>query len=139
MLSLKVITPEQVLSNKIVDSVTVSTLLGVITVRTKHSPLISAINEGELIINSDNTKDIFAIHRGVLCVRPHKLGVSEVTILIESGEHLDDIVHDRAREAIERANKLKEELHEDDVAFAFFESEVERELNKLKTFIKYRK
>lgn len=138
MLRVKVITPEKTLFDEIVESVTVPTTTGVITVLHKHVPLVSTIKGGEMTIKKDGTGIGFSVFKGLVNVRPHKDGLTEVVVLLERSEKIDDLDEDRAKAALERAQEIaKEKIDDED--FGHFESLVEKELNRVRVAQKYKK
>jgi F0F1-type ATP synthase epsilon subunit len=78
----------------------------------------------------------YAVYKGLVNVRPHIKGISEVVVLLERGEMIGDLDHDRAEEALSRAKAMLEEK-EDDTDFGLFEGLIEKELNRVKIARKY--
>lgn len=138
MLHLKVVTPDKVITDEVVDSVSLPTTSGMITVLNKHVPLVSTIRTGEMIIKKAGSGVGYAVYKGVVNVRPHVKGITEVVVLLERGEMVDELDHDRAEEALKRARQMKEEKV-DDEDFSLFEGLVEKELNRVKIAKKYRR
>lgn len=133
---IKLITPEKILFEGDVVSVSVPTTSGVITVLPEHVPLVSSISSGELMLKREGEDMYFAIFSGVIDVRPQ----SQVTILADRSERAEDIDVKRAEEAVTRAKKvLEEKVHESDVDFARFEAMIEKELNRVKVGSKWGK
>ena len=50
MLKLRVVTPDKVIVDEIVDNLSIPTTSGVITVLDKHIPIVSVIKAGEMIV-----------------------------------------------------------------------------------------
>jgi F0F1-type ATP synthase epsilon subunit len=75
---------------------------------------------------------------GLVNVRPHRKGLTEVVVLLENSEPVEELDHARAEEALARARAMATEK-EDDVDFGLFEAVVERELNRVKVARKHRK
>jgi F-type H+-transporting ATPase subunit epsilon len=138
MLKLKVITPDKIITDEIVDSISLPTTSGVITILSKHIPLVSTIKSGEMIIRKGGAGVGYAVYKGLVNVRPHIKGITEVVVLLERGEMVDDLDHDRAEEALMRAQALRDEKV-DDADFGLFEGLVEKELNRVKIAKKYRR
>lgn len=138
MLHLKVVTPDKIISDEVVDSVSLPTTSGMITVLNKHVPLVSTIRSGEMIIRKAGSGLGYSVYKGVVNVRPHHKGITEVVVLLERGEMVDELDAERAQEALDRAKKMKEELV-DDEDFSLFEGLVEKELNRVKIATKYRR
>lgn len=138
MLKIKVVTPDKILLDEIIDSVSIPTTSGVITVLSKHVPLVSTIKAGEMVVRKAGAGIGYAVFNGLVNVRPHRKGLTEVVVLLERSEHVDDLDHARAEEALARARAMAEEK-DDDVDFGMFEALVEKELNRVKVARKYKK
>lgn len=137
MLKLKVITPDKIITDEVVDSIVLPTTSGVITVLNKHMALVSTIKAGEMVIKKGGKGVGYSVYKGLVNVRPHFKGITEVVVLLERGEMIEELDHDRAEEALKRALELKKENAEN-VDFSFFEGHVEKELNRVKIARKYR-
>jgi F-type H+-transporting ATPase subunit epsilon len=137
MLKLKVVTPDKIIVDEIVDNLSIPTTSGVITVLDKHIPIVSTIKAGEMIVRKGGTGVGYAVYKGLVNVRPHRKGLTEVVVLLERSESVEDLDHKRAEEALARARQLKEEKG-DDVDFGLFEGLIEKELNRVKIAKKYR-
>jgi F-type H+-transporting ATPase subunit epsilon len=138
MLKLQVITPDKVLVDEIIDSVSIPTTTGVISVRSKHVPIVSTIKSGEMVVHKAGTGVGYAVFKGLVNVRPHRKGLTEVVVLLERSEPVEELDHARAEEALARARAMAEEK-DDDVDFGLFEGLIEKELNRVKIAQKYRK
>lgn len=138
MLKIKVVTPDKVIVDEIVDNVSIPTTSGVITVLNKHIPLVSTIKAGEMVIRKAGAGVGYSVYKGLVNVRPHVKGLTEVVVLLERGEMVDELDHDRAEEALARAKAMLEEK-EDDVDFSLFEGLIEKELNRVKIARKYKR
>ncbi len=138
MLHLKVVTPDKIISDEVVDSVSLPTTSGTITVLNKHVPLVSTIKAGEMVIKKAGRGVGYAVFKGVVNVRPHEKGITEVVVLLERSEMIEDLDHDRAEEALKRAEAMRNEKV-DDEDFSLFEGLVEKELNRVRIAQKYRR
>jgi F-type H+-transporting ATPase subunit epsilon len=138
MLKLKVVTPDKVLVDEIIDSVSVPTTSGMITVLSKHVPLVSTIKAGEMVVRKAGTGMGYAVWKGLVNVRPHMKGITDVIVLLERSEPVEELDHARAEEALGRAKALASEK-EDDEDFALFEGLIEKELNRVRIAQKYGK
>ncbi len=138
MLKIKVVTPDKVLVDEIIDAVSIPTTSGVITVLNKHVPLVSTIKSGEMIVRKAGNGVSYAVFKGLVNVRPHRKGITEVVVLLERSEHVDELDHARAEEALARAKAMKDEK-DDDVDFSMFEGLIEKELNRVKIAVKHRR
>jgi len=137
MLKLKVITPDKIITDEVVDSISLPTTSGMITVLNKHIPLVSTIKAGEMIIKKGGKGVGYSVYKGLVNVRPHFKGITEVVVLLERGEMIEELDHDRAEEALKRAQELRDESV-DDKESRIFESHIEKELNRVKIARKYR-
>ncbi|MDQ4075241.1 MAG: ATP synthase F1 subunit epsilon [Chloroflexota bacterium] len=70
----------------------------------KHTPLLTALQPGVIVIRKDGNEELFAVGGGFADVRPNK-----VTVLARSAEYAEEIDVERAEAARERALKLLEE------------------------------
>ena len=138
MLKIKVVTPDKVLVDEIIDAVSIPTTSGMITVLNKHVPLVSTIKSGEMIVRKAGNGVSYAVFKGLVNVRPHRKGITEVVVLLERSEHVDELDHARAEEALARAKAMKDEK-DDDVDFSMFEGLIEKELNRVKIAVKHRR
>jgi F-type H+-transporting ATPase subunit epsilon len=138
MLKLKVITPDKIILDEMVDNISVPTTTGVITVLDRHIPLVSTIRLGEMVVRKEGNEIGYAVYKGLVDVRPPTKGLTEVVVLLERGESIDDLDHDRAEEALKRAKEL--DLEEGDVNdFPMFEGLIAKELNRVRIARKYKK
>jgi F-type H+-transporting ATPase subunit epsilon len=137
MLKLKVITPDKLVYDETVTSVSVPTTSGMITVLDKHSPLVSMVRSGELTIRKDESEVLYAIFSGLVTVRPHIKGLTEVIVLLEHTERVDEMDTKITEEALQRAREAAK-VTKDDHDFEHFQSLIERELSKVKIARKYK-
>lgn len=136
MLKIRVVTPDKVLVDEVIDSVSVPTTSGMITVLNKHVPLVSTIKAGEMIVRKAGTGIGYAVYKGLVNVRPHHKGLTEVVVLLERSEAIEELDHARAEEALARAKALAQESTDDD-EFALFEGLIEKELNRVRVAVKH--
>lgn len=138
MLKLKVATPDKVIVDEIVDNLSIPTTSGMITVLNKHIALVSTIKAGEMTVRKGGSGIGYSVYKGVVNVRPHRKGLTEVVVLLERGESVEELDHARAEEALARAKALKEEKEEDE-DFELFEGLIEKEMNRVRIAMKYKK
>ena len=138
MLKLKVITPDKLVYDETVTSVSVPTTTGMITVLDKHVPLVSMVRGGELTARKDGSEVIYSVFGGLVTVRPHVKGLTEVVVLLEHTERVDEIDRQTTEEALERAKKTALDK-KDDLDFEHFQSQIERELSRVKIARKYKR
>ncbi len=98
---LKVITPRKIVIDKQVNSVTVPTVDGEITVLPHHTHLFSLLIEGIVKIKKDDNEDALAIGGGYL-----ETNGETVTILVSRAYGQDEIDHDLTNKAVEQAKQI---------------------------------
>jgi len=82
MLKLKVITPDKVIMDEIVDNVSIPTTTGMITVLDRHIPIVSTIKLGEMTVRKEGDEVSYAVYKGLVNVRHQDKGTTEVVILL---------------------------------------------------------
>lgn len=125
-LTFSLITPEKITFQRTgINSVTIPTTTGEITILPGHIPLVSQIGHGELIIR-DDSEHFFALSGGFVSVAN-----DAVDILAESAIHADEIDLEQAEAARARATKLREEAVGEQ-AIAEASAALERALTQLR-------
>lgn len=130
----KIVTPDRVLLEQEVDSVTVPTETGEITILKNHIPLVSNLKPGELKFASGNDAQYFAVSGGFLEVRD----TGEVIVLADTAEFGHEIDPDRAGKARETAQQLMQENYHDEHASADALAMLEKNLARLRVAKKHR-
>src|SRR5579864_1855210 len=100
-LNLKLVTPEKIVLQEEVDSLTCPTTTGEITILPGHVPLISPLDHGALIARKGGEPEPIAVSGGFVEVRPG----NEVVILADAAEHVRDIDLEQAEAARQRAEE----------------------------------
>ena len=131
--TLIIATPEREVYRDTINSVSLPTLDGEITVLPHHVPVSTILKSGELVIRKDDESRPYAVSGGFIEVQPHQL-----IVLADTAEHMEEIDEQRAQEAVELAKKKKTEMREDHVDYALVTSKLERDLNRLKLVRKYK-
>lgn len=104
-LSLDIITQEGVVyAADDVEMVVAPGVDGVMGILPRHTPVLTALKEGELKILRDGEEEFFAVGGGFMEVRPDR-----VIVLAETAEVADEIDEARAEEARKRAEKMLKE------------------------------
>ena len=133
LFELVIATPEREVYRNQVDSVTVPTLDGEITVLAHHLPLTTVLKPGELVIRQAGKSEPYAVGGGFLEVRDNR-----VMLLADTAEHIEQLEEQRVHEAIARAQKIKEEKQSaESVEYARMAAKLERDLARLKVIRKY--
>lgn len=127
LIEFKIVTPEKVIYHDSVESVSLPTVDGEITVLPQHIPLVSAIKSGEMKIKKDGKEQYFSVIRGVVQVDGMKM-----TLLTDAAERAEEIDEKRAFEAKERAKALMEQKKVGEEGYADAVAHLERALSRLK-------
>ena len=134
-LTFKLITPEKTLFSQEVDSVIANTKDGQITVLSHHSPLISILEAGELIVQDGEKTFPMAISAGVLEISDNTL-----VILADTAEHAKEIdLEDTERRAEKMAKQLRVETRMDMTTYGLLQRRFEAEQAKAIVARKWRK
>lgn len=136
-ISLNIVTPDRTVFEKTVDSVTVTTEQGEITVLPEHIPLLATLKAGEAHVRMGKDEHFFAHSSGFIEVSAG----NNVRILAESAENADELDLATIESARDLAKSIMENKAMDEVAFADAASALERELarHRVATKNKYRK
>lgn len=134
-LQLKIVTPEKVLFESQVSQVSVSTVMGEITILPNHIPLVSQLVPGEIVVkNGKAEEDLMAVSGGFIEVLP-----DQVVILADTAERAEEIDEERAEAARKKAEEVLKTKVADAESFAMFTAKIEKELARLKVARKYKK
>ena len=129
-LQLKITTPEGIVYKQEVDSVTIPTQTGEITVLPNHIPLVSVLQPGEIIARKNGKEEYLSVSTGFI-----EISKNNVTLLADTAETVESLIEEQILKAKERAEKLlTEKRHESDVAFAEAAAVLERETSRLKVY-----
>jgi F-type H+-transporting ATPase subunit epsilon len=137
-LQLKIVTPEKLILEELVDQVTVPTTEGELTILPDHIAIIASLASGDIIARKENEDIPMAVSGGFLEVKQVD-GKTEVAILADYAEHVTDITEDVIIKAQVRANELKKQMENKEVVdFEHFEAELERNLTRVKIADKWK-
>ena len=135
-LNLEITTPERTVFQQEVDSVTVPTAAGEITVLPNHASLVGLVVPGALTVRVGNNEQYLAVSGGAIEIMPN----SRCIILTDSADRAEDLVIEEIEKAKARAQTAYEQAKgKDDVAYADASVHLERELNRLKVARKHRR
>jgi F-type H+-transporting ATPase subunit epsilon len=105
-----------------VDIVVLPGLEGRMGILPNHSPLLTVLGFGEVVVRSGGVEEFFAIGGGFAEVQP-----DHVIILADSAEQAEEIDIERALEAREQAEKaMTEGVREDPLRYAQIEAALKR-------------
>lgn len=129
-LNFKILTPLGVVFEGEVDQVTVTTTSGEITIFRGHTPIVTNLATGRVMIRQGEEQQEFAIRGGVLEMRSD----NSIYILSNRSESASEIDLERAQEAYEYAKKVQEEnLNNPDFQdYSNLQEVLEKELNRIR-------
>ena len=130
----KIVTPERVLLDTEVDSLTLPTSTGEITILPHHIPLVSQLVAGEIHYKSGNEENSFATSGGIIEVKKD----NNIVILADTAEFGHEIDIQRAEQAKEAARKLMTESIKDQTTYADASAVFQKNLIRLKVAHKHR-
>ena len=136
-LNLKIVTPERLVLEEMVDQVSLPTVLGEITVLPDHIPLITTLTSGDVVAFAHGEHVPMAVVGGFLEVKKNETGMTEVAVLADFAEHVSEISDEaivKAKARAEELSKIKEKVAD----FEHFESELERSLTMVKIADKWK-
>ena len=138
-LKLKIVTPERLVLEEMVDQVSLPTTLGEITVLPDHIPLITGLASGDVVAYINGEHVPMAVVGGFLEVKNGEKGITEVAVLADFAEHVSELSDVAIKKAKARAEELKNLMtNKDHVDFEHFEAELERSLTRVKIADKWR-
>jgi len=99
-----IVTVERLVYSDEVDMVVAPGTMGTLGILPKHTPLITALEAGELRLKKGEEEERFAVSGGYMEVRPDR-----VIVMADTAEHAEEIDEARAEEARQRAEQLLKE------------------------------
>ena len=126
---LEVVTPDKEVVNEMAQIVMAPGSLGEFGVLSGHTPFMTSLNTGAIHYRDQNGKDQYVfVSGGFAEALPDK-----VTVLAESAEKIEDIDPERARAAMERAEKrLAEDRAREQVDIARAKAAIERAVVRIR-------
>lgn len=141
-LKLKIVTPERLILEEMVDQVSLPTTLGEITVLPGHLPLITELASGDIVAQVNGEHVPMAVVGGFVEIKSFGLAQdrqTEVAVLADFAEHISELSEAAVEKAKARAEELKKLMeNKEHVDFEHFEAELERSLNRVKIADKWR-
>ncbi|OGL96225.1 ATP synthase F1 subunit epsilon, partial [Candidatus Uhrbacteria bacterium RIFOXYA2_FULL_41_8] len=114
-LHLKIVTPERIVFEDSVDSVSVMTENGEITILPNHVPLVSLLRSGEMRLKDDKQETLLAVSTGLIEVKPGNI----IVVLADTAERSDELTLEEIVKAKDLAQKRLEDARDkNDVAYA---------------------
>lgn len=137
-LKLKIVTPERLVLEEMVDQVTIPTTEGELTILPMHIPLIAGLKSGDVVAVANGEHIPMAVTGGFVEIKDED-GVTTVAVLADFAEHVSDLTDEAVAKAKSRAEELKKQMdNKEHVDFEHFEAELERSLNRVKIADKWR-
>lgn len=137
-LKLKIVTPERLILEELVDQVSIPTTEGELTILPMHIPLIAGLKSGDVVAFANGEHIPMAVTGGFVEIKDED-GVTTVAVLADFAEHVSDLTDEAVAKAKSRAEELKKQMdNKDHVDFEHFEAELERSLNRVKIADKWR-
>jgi F-type H+-transporting ATPase subunit epsilon len=138
-LKLKIVTPEKLILEEMVDQVSLPTTEGEITILPDHIPLIAGLAVGDVVASSGGENVPMAVFGGFVEIKKNEKGETEVAVLADFAEHVAQISDAAIEKAKARAEELKKLMeNKEHIDFEHFASELERSLNNVKIADKWR-
>lgn|SRR3989338_11234030 len=131
----EIATPERIVYKETVDSLTLPTKDGEITILPNHIPLVSVLVPGAITVRKGTTEQYMAVSGGFIEVQPN----NRVVVLADTAERAEELTVaaiEKARADAERV--LHEKRTMDDESFAAAAAGLERELARLKVARRHR-
>ena len=126
-IELKIVTPEEILLQEVIEKVSIPTVEGEITILPNHIPLMSAMKPGELKIVRDGKQEFFSVTKGVI-----EVDGKSITILTDAAERAEAIDEKRAEEATKRAEEIMSQKRHEEEGYVDAVAELERALSRIK-------
>ena len=138
-LKLKIVTPERLILEEMVDEVTLPTTEGEITVLPSHIPLIVGLASGDVVAHINGEVAPMAVVGGFVEVKTNEQGITEVAVLADFAEHVSELSDEKIAQAKARAEELRKQMeNKEHVDFEHFATELERSLTRVKIADKWR-
>ena len=138
-LQLKIVTPEKLILEEMVDSVTIPTTEGEITILPEHIPLVAGLASGDIVARTNGEDIPMALVGGFVEVKNNKDGITEVAILADFAEHIGSITDEEIEKAKAKAEELRKLAENKEVVdYEHFATELERSLTRVKIADKWK-
>jgi F-type H+-transporting ATPase subunit epsilon len=126
-LKVQLVTPERLVLEEEVESLSCPTTQGQITILPGHIPLVSTLISGELVAKNNGEGHNIHVAGGFVEVRPH----NEVVILADAAEHFYEIDEQRAEHAKKQAQQLMAQSQVSSEEYALAAAWLERSATRL--------
>ncbi len=138
-IKLKIVTPERLVLEEMVDQVSLPTTEGEITILPDHIPLIAGLSSGDVVAVASGEHVPMAVVGGFVEVKKNEEKITEVAVLADFAEHVSEISDTTIEKAKAHAEELRKKMENKEIVdFEHFESELERSLTRVKIADKWR-
>lgn len=138
-IKLKIITPERLILEQLVDQVSLPTTEGEITILPDHIPLITNLASGDIVAMDGGEPLPMAVVGGFVEVRKDESDHTLVVVLADFAEHVAELSDEKIEKAKTEAEKLRKQMENKEIVdFEHFETELERSLTRIKIADKWR-
>ncbi len=139
LLKLKIVTPEKLILDELVESVTLPSTEGEITILPEHVSLIAGLASGDIVARVGNDVIPMAVVGGFIEVKNNLDGQTEVAILADFAISVKDITDESIQKAILKSEELKKQAENNEIVdFERFEGELERSVTRIKIANKWK-
>ena len=125
-LRLEITTPDRPMFEGEVNSVSLPTPMGEITILPHHIPLISIVAPGAVTIRQKGVETVLAVSRGVV-----EVDGTTIRVMVDTADRADELQEEAILKAKVAAERLQNEKRADTEGFAEATAILERELARL--------
>ncbi len=138
-LKLKIVTPERLILEELVDQVSLPATDGEITVLPNHIPLITGLKSGDIVAVTNGEHVPMAVVGGFIEVKTNEEGITEVAVLADFAEHMHELSDEKIEQAKQKAEEMRKKMeNKEHVDFEHFEAELERSLTRVRVADKWK-
>jgi F-type H+-transporting ATPase subunit epsilon len=138
-LLLKIITPEKLILEEMVDEVLIPTTAGELGILADHIPVVATLKSGDVVAFSNGEQVPMAVVGGFLEVSKDENNTTVVAVLADFAEYVKDMTDEEITKAKARAEELQKMAENKEIVdFEHFATELERSLTRVKIADKWR-
>jgi F-type H+-transporting ATPase subunit epsilon len=138
-LKLKIVTPERLILEELVDQVALPTTEGEITILPDHIPIVIGLTSGDVVAFVGGEHVPMAVSGGFIEVKKDNAGNTLVAVLADFAEHVHELTDEKIEQAKAKAEELRKQMENKEVVdFEHFTTELERSLTRVKIADKWR-
>lgn len=132
-LHLQLVTPQRLVLEEDLDSLSCPTTEGEITILPGHTPLVATLASGEFVAKNDTKEHNIHVAGGFVEVKPG----NRVIILADEAEHIAELDEQKVEQARSRAQELLKQSNISDEEYALAAAALERSLSRLRLIRKH--